>query len=287
MSQKSNGQFPWAMILGFVLAGIVCITGYFIFQNRNRQPKPLKKPPVTIVKKLPVKPPVKGSGKIAIVIDDWGYNKTHCRQIAAFPKPVAIAILPHLAYSLDVLACTKEAGQTPMLHLPLEPYNHHEMFDAGYVLTTEMPITEAKSTLIKILDEMKGVDGVNNHTGSKGSEDEALMTMTLTEIKRRGLFFVDSMTSQKSVGPRVAASLKMRSTKRDVFLDNKNERKAIEAQFSEATKLARENGFVLVIGHDRAMTLLIIAEQMKKLSLQGYEFVTVPDYIRAYDNSRN
>jgi polysaccharide deacetylase 2 family uncharacterized protein YibQ len=127
---------------------------------------------------------------------------------------------------------------------------------------------------------MNGVVGVNNHQGSKGSESEGLMTVVLKELKKRKLFFLDSKTSAKTKGPLVAERLKIRIGVRDVFLDNRNERKAIELEFARGVELARRNGYSLMIGHDRVLTLKIIAEQMKKLKTEGFEFISVAEYIR-------
>jgi hypothetical protein len=134
---------------------------------------------------------------------------------------------------------------------------------------------------------MPGVVGVNNHTGSLGTEDDALMTVVLAELKRRGLFFLDSFTSDKSVCGQVAAKLHMRIGRRDVFLDNRNERAAIEKEFADAARIAKSRGYVLVIGHDRALSLQIIAEQVKKLQALGYQFISVREYIKTYDYPGN
>ncbi len=220
------------------------------------------------------------AGRIAIVIDDWGYNKTHCKQLSQMPGPVGVAILPHLPFSRDVIACAAKAGHEPMLHLPLEPHRRKEMFHDGYVLTTEMGEKSLQRTLVKILQEMNGVVGINNHQGSKGCESESLMTVVLRKARKKKLFFLDSKTSAKTKGSFVAQKLKVRIAVRDVFLDNKNDRKSIEREFARGVDLARHNGYALMIGHDRVLTLKIIAEQMKKLKGEGFEFIGVAEYIR-------
>ncbi|MBF0593913.1 MAG: divergent polysaccharide deacetylase family protein [Candidatus Omnitrophica bacterium] len=298
VSQGKNKSLSPVAIVLWVVVAVVCIQGFFFFQKRlapgetkksqqTTPVKPVKKAPKT----APEKPVVykKGAaplGRIAIVIDDWGYNNSHCKYLDQMTEPAGIAILPGLPYSRDIIQCAAEKGKQPMLHLPLEPHSLKEIYTKGYVLTTQMGAAELKSITVKIMDEMKGVVGVNNHTGSKGSESELVMTTVLSETRKRGLFFVDSVTSDRTVGGQVAAKLKMHIAKRDVFLDNKNERAAIEHQFAEVAQIARINGFALAIGHDRALSLQIIIEQMKKLSEQGYEFVTVPDYIKKNEYPR-
>jgi polysaccharide deacetylase 2 family uncharacterized protein YibQ len=263
----SKASFLKVSVLFVVLILSVAI---LVYLKSRSFPKPVDS---VVVKK-------EALGRITIVIDDWGYNKTHCKQLSQMPGPVGVAILPHLPYSKDIIACAAKAGHEPMLHLPLEPHRRKEMFHNGYVLKTDMGEKSLHQTLVKILNEMNGVVGVNNHQGSKGSESEALMMVVLQELRKRKLFFLDSKTSAKTKGTEAAEKLKMRIAVRDVFLDNRNERKAIEREFARGVALARQNGYVLMIGHDRVLTLKIIAEQMKKLKEQGFEFISVAEYIR-------
>ncbi len=300
--KKSNGSgISLIAIIVWVVLALVCIQGYLFLKNRSGDE--MRKPQVEkpVVKLKPVRqkplPPVKAEpsvrkkgdpvGRIAIVLDDWGYNNSHCKYLSAIPGPVGVAILPGLPYSRDIIQCAHEYNKQPMLHLPLEPHSLKEIYKDGYVLKSDMNSAVLKKTLTKILSEMSGVIGVNNHTGSKGSESELLMTVLLSEVKKRNLFYLDSVTSEKTVSARVAAKLKMRIAKRDVFLDNRNDRDMIERQFAELAKRARTNGYALAIGHDRALTLQILIEQMKKLTSEGYEFISVPEYIKRNEYPRH
>jgi hypothetical protein len=277
-------------IIAWVIVALICIQGYFLIQKHMAKP-PVVKPVVVKPVPKPVKPrpPVKpgAAPRLTIVIDDWGYNSSHCKNLESINAPLGVAVLPNLPYSKTVIDCAKAAGKDPMLHLPIEPHVYRESYSAGYILKTDMPQPAVKKLLAKIFSEMPGVVGVNNHIGSKGTEDPVLMTTVLTEIKRRGLFFVDSLTSEQSVCSSVAKKLKMRIAVRDVFLDNRNERPSIERQFMIAESLAMKNGYALIIGHDRALTLQIIKEQVDKLTKEGVEFIPVKEYIRLYEDPRN
>jgi polysaccharide deacetylase 2 family uncharacterized protein YibQ len=277
-------------IIAWVIVALICIQGYFLIQKKLAKPPVVKpaviKPVPVVVKPKPVvKPGV--APRVSIVIDDWGYNSYHCKVLGSINAPLGIAILPNLPYSKVVIDCAKAAGKDPMLHLPIEPHVYRESYSSDYVLKTDMAPADAKKMLLKIFAEMPGVVGVNNHMGSKGTEDRTLMTMVLEEIKKRKLFFVDSLTSERSVCGEVAKKLKMRIAVRDVFLDNRNERASIEGEFLSAEHLARKNGHVLIIGHDRALTLQIIKEQVDKMTKEGFEFVPVKEYIRLYEDPRN
>lgn len=274
---NKNGM-SWPIVVICILSAVVCIQGYFLFaRKRPAPPAPAAKPVVKAPSRVPES---KVTGRIAIVLDDWGFNNTHCKYFSKFDGPVAAAILPNLRYSQDVLRCVRVNGHEAMLHLPLEPHVNRDVYPRGYILTTEMSQREILKLLRKILDEYPGIAGVNNHMGSKATEDRELMTTVLTELKKRGLFFVDSMTSGKTVGPKVAREIGIPFAKRVVFLDNRNERAAIERSFAEGARIAKERGFALIIGHDRELTLKIVAEQIRKLKQEGYQFLTVSDFIR-------
>ena len=280
-SGKNNGVSWQLALIGGLLAG-VCILGALLFLHLNHEgPGPETVVAKPAVKAVP-KPPVKGkNGRIAIVLDDWGFNRTHCKQIQEFPAPVTVAILPELPYSKDVLQCTRACGKEAIIHLPLEPYVDRDKYPRGYIISTEMSQPEALKILRRYLDELPGVSGVNNHMGSKATEDPKLMTTIMEELKKHGLFFLDSMTSGNSICGDVAARIRIPFTRRSVFLDNRNDRASIEYQFSRAAAIARTKGSALVIGHDRALTLQIVAEQIRKLRAQGFEIISVRDFIKA------
>jgi polysaccharide deacetylase 2 family uncharacterized protein YibQ len=279
---NNKNNTPWPIILLWVVIAIVCIQGFILFTKKTPAPPP-EKPITKPIKKPVVKPPVakSGQGKITIVLDDWGFNRSHCKFLKDVDAPVTPAVLPELQYSRDVIACSIEAGQDPILHLPLEPHNNKDKYPRGYILTTWMSQKEVLKLLKKILGEYPGVIGVNNHMGSKATENKPMMTTIITELKKRGLFFLDSVTSVHSICPEVAQETGIPFARRDVFLDNDNNRASIEHSFEEGIKIAHEKGFALMIGHDRALTLQIVTEQIRKYKALGYEFISLKDYIKA------
>jgi polysaccharide deacetylase 2 family uncharacterized protein YibQ len=124
------------------------------------------------------------------------------------------------------------------------------------------------------------IDGVSNHMGSEATEDAALMTVLLGELKKRNLFFLDSKTSEKSTAERVTRKLQVRYAERDVFLDNSNEEAYIKGQLMEAKDLAIRAGRAIAIGHDRKNTAKVLSEMMPKLAREGIKFVYVSELAR-------
>jgi hypothetical protein len=86
-----------------------------------------------------------------------------------------------------------------------------------------------------------------------GFEDK--VRVVLEELKKRGLYFLDSRTSPKSRGYRVGRALAMRSDKRDVFLDNKQEVDSTESQLRKLIRIAKTEGSAVGICHPYPSTV--------------------------------
>lgn len=270
-------------LLIFVLLIIVIVETYLLFQQPPPTKKPfIKKPKKEVVEKIEKKEIEKPiAGQIAIIIDDWGYNIQDCEYLQKIPSPLSVSILPKLPHSADIATCAHAHHKEVMLHLPLEPHEVFENYPTDYLITTKMNKEKINEILNENLDSIPFVRGVNNHTGSKATENRRVMSIIFTTLKKRGLFFVDSLVTPDSVCREVAQKFKIPFATRDVFLDNENNRAYIENQFAELAQEAKRKGFAIAIGHDRPLTLQIIKEQTGLLENQGFKFVTVKELIKS------
>jgi len=281
---------PAVIILLLLAAGVF----FFLMKSRQHTTVPqVKKPQIEkVVKPAPAKvipvavPAVKkypvGKGeKIAFILDDWGYTMRNCKYLQEIKAPLAVAILPNLRYSDKIAQCASGSGKTVMLHLPLEPYQNNDKYPDNYLITTTMKPAQVVKLLEDTLGKMPLVQGVNNHMGSKATEDKALMQVIFKHLKKHGLFFVDSMTSpHHSVCGELADRMDLAFAQRDVFLDNINTRVEIKKQMVLLAEKARKKGYAVAIGHDRELTLKVLAEEIPVLQAQGFEIVSVKTLVR-------
>ena len=220
------------------------------------------------------------AGKIAFIIDDWGYAMHNCKFLKEITAPLAVAVLPNLRYTDDIMKCADVYGKDVMLHLPLEPYANGDHYPDNYLITTAMKPSKVIAMVDGTLVKMPLVQGVNNHMGSKATEDRELMKIIFKRLKKRGLFFVDSMTAHHSICGELAREMGMPFASRDVFLDNINTREAIKKQIMELAKRARKKGYAVAIGHDRALTMQVLKEEIQTLEDQGFEIVRVKTLLK-------
>ncbi len=254
-----------SQILIVVLCALVVIQSVFIADLLKKQIKPVVK-----IKKA----------KVAIVLDDWGYNLKHIDFIKESKFPVTISILPFLPYSKQISEEAEKNNLEIIVHLPLEPQNWRKVNVEKKVILTLMK----KDEILKILsDSLKSVPyakGISNHMGSKATEDKNLMSVIFGELKKRRLYFLDSFVTPKTVCEDLAADMNVKFAQRTIFLDNEADSEYINGQLMSLLDYASRYGDAIGIGHDRDMTLKVIRNFLPKINKEKYEIVFVSDLVR-------
>ncbi|MDP2912788.1 MAG: divergent polysaccharide deacetylase family protein [Candidatus Omnitrophota bacterium] len=217
--------------------------------------------------------------KIAIVIDDFGYNKNNIEELFGINIPVTLSVLPGLRYSSEIALLSRSRGCEVILHLPLEARNK-EVREEADTIKTGMSEEDVAKTLDKAMASVPGLSGVSNHMGSKATEDKALMSIVFKRLKSRGLYFFDSLTSDRSVCRQVAGSIGLRYARRDIFLDNSNAPAGIEKELLSLRKRALRYGRAIAICHDRKNTITALAKAMPDMARNGIEFVPLSEMVR-------
>ena len=156
-------------------------------------------------------------------------------------------------------------GLVVMLHLPMQPAHWPEIDPGPGALLVSMKRAEIEQRVRAALDAVPFIQGVNNHMGSRFTEDRERMGWTLAEIKRRDLFFLDSRTSTRSQAYAEARRLNMPSASRSIFLDNIQEPEAIRIQLRKLVAKARHKGRAIGIGHPYAITCQVLKSEYNNL----------------------
>ncbi len=205
---------------------------------------------------LPMTPlPPKTKARLAIVIDDLGQSAAYASDLARLGFPVGFAIWPLASQSERVAAIAARTGNDVLLHQPMEPRGYPEDDPGRGALFTSMDEAAIRKVLIENLAHFPEAVGVNNHMGSRFTEDRQAMRAVFGELRARGLFYLDSVTTAASVGHAEAARLGIPALRRDVFLDNVADADAILMQLRKAERLAIRNGQAVAIGHPYPETL--------------------------------
>jgi len=217
--------------------------------------------------------------KVAIVIDDFGYDGRLARRFLQIDAPLSFSVLPNGTFSKSIARRVRQADRELLLHLPMEPKGYPEVNPGIGALLTEMTDMELVAVLRKNLDALPYVKGVNNHMGSKFCENKGKLRPIMRELKSRGLFFVDSRTTSGTQAYRVAQEEEVPSAERNVFLDNIQSPQAVRRQLKRLIQLAKLKGQAIGIAHPHEVTLKVLKEDIPKLSSSGVELVPVSQLV--------
>lgn len=221
----------------------------------------------------------KYSGKLAVIVDDCGYDMSSVRTLLNTGLPLNFAVLPYKPYSSDVLEMIKSDGRVAMLHLPMEPVDRSAMSEGSSTICTDMSKDKILELTRKAINSLPGVSGVNNHQGSKATADSATMTTVLQELRNQDLFFVDSRTSSKSVARDKAVAMGVPTARNDIFLDNSSDVQAIRKQIYKAMDIAEKNGSAIAICHARPNTAKAWSMYVEEIKNTGIELVPITDLL--------
>src|SRR5262249_26215129 len=197
----------------------------------------------------PTARPASSEPRLAIVIDDLGNELAHARRIAAWPEPVSGAVLPGLAHSDASARALSDGGKQVLLHLPMEPQGFPRVRPGPGVILRAQTDAEITRTLEDDLATVPGAAGVNNHMGSAATADPRVMRAVARALSHRGLFFLDSRTTDATVAERTAEEESVPATRRRVFLDDVATEAAVRERLDEAVGRAQAEGSAVAIGH--------------------------------------
>lgn len=205
------------------------------------------------------------AAELAIVIDDVGYSLERTDRVIALPGPLTLAILPFAPNAAEAARRAASAGKEVIVHQPMEPIPASHVHNVDGTLTLNMTAERFSTLVAKAINAVPHAIGVNNHTGSLLTQYAEPMNLLMEEISRRGLFFLDSRTTDKTVALSVAQQWRVPSIQRDVFLDHVATASAIRAEFQRAVAIARDKGHAVLIAHPYGVSLRFLESALRDL----------------------
>ncbi len=223
---------------------------------------------------------------IAIVIDDMGLNKKWSTKAENLPAPITLSYLPYAENLPERTKKARQSGHELMLHMPMEASGHHANYDSS-TLMTSLTKTELLHNLQQNLDRFDGYVGINNHMGSKMSEDKESLSLIMQELKKRGLLYLDSRTTALSLGESTAREYGLPTTRRDVFLDHEATSEFVAESLQKLEMRAIKNGTAIAIGHPKDVTITALKQWIPEMQKKGFRIVPVSEIVkrRIYDDS--
>ncbi|MCZ6679236.1 MAG: divergent polysaccharide deacetylase family protein [Candidatus Poribacteria bacterium] len=218
--------------------------------------------------------------QIAIIIDDFGYQQKAADLFMALNVPLTFAILPNLSLSTQLAVQAKQQGYEVMLHLPMEPHNAYVNNPGELAIWTYMTQEKIRQMVNEAVDSVPGSVGVNNHMGSKATENSGVMQVLMETLKGQDLFFIDSFTSRNSIAYRTAKAYHIPTARNQVFLDNSKDLNDIKKQIRQLARIAMGRGVAIGIGHAHTNMARALRESLPMLQTEGIQLVFASQVVR-------
>jgi len=213
--------------------------------------------------------------RIAVIVTGLGLAREATQgAIQYLPAAVTLAFDPYASGLQEWVALARKLGHEVLLSLPLEAAEF-PVRDAGpRALVTAIGPGDNLNRLNYLLSRMSGYVGIVTAMGSQFTVEDVQMGPMLDAIGRRGLLYVDSGTSRKSVGPAMAKQIGMPRALADMQIDQIPSRAAITKRLTELEDLARKNGAAVAL----AQPLPVTVERLIawSASLEGRDVALAP-----------
>ncbi|HCN25086.1 MAG TPA: divergent polysaccharide deacetylase family protein [Candidatus Marinimicrobia bacterium] len=212
------------------------------------------------------------AGELNIIIDDFGYRNDKVSDgFLSLGANLTFAVIPGHKYSKSFAKKAFKKGYEVIVHMPMESHVSSSG-EEDFILNTDMTSSEIESRMEKVITHLPQAVGMNNHQGSKATENKRVMNVVGSVLKKYGMYFVDSRTTPESIAESMMMSLGVHTTNRDIFLDNEADSYLINKQLDQLISTAQHKGSAIGVGHARPMTLQVLQKRIPELKKAGFEF---------------
>ncbi len=214
--------------------------------------------------------------RIAIVLGGMGLNKRLTEQaIKELPGEVTLAFAPYGKRLQRQINMARRAGHEVMLQLPMEPFGYPAV-DPG---PKTLLVKDAADVTIKNLrwhmSRFSGYIGIINYMGARFTSQGDGIGHVLSDIKKRGLVYLDDGTSKRSIVPSLGQVVNAPVRTTNMIIDNELSFNAITASLTHLEQQAANDGFAIGVGSGLALTIDALSSWARDLSSRNIILVPV------------
>lgn len=290
LRQSIKQTVPWAATIFLVL---LLLAGSYMMLNwpevstqpsvttehHQLPPQPETVPPAEELEQPDIEQVLRP--KVAIIMDDLGVSALTAQQALAIPIPMALAIIPGLADSQEIMHLAHQQQRETLIHIPMEPISYPRNNPGPLGLFIQQTPEQIADKIKHMIKKHPYVIGGNNHMGSAFTQHADKMEPVLVAMKQAGLFFIDSLTSANSVAYNEAQRLGLDSAIRDVFLDNVRDVEEIGVQLQRLVSLAHKNGSAIAICHPYPQTITALNQFSQQAEQLGVDVVPISQLVHS------
>ena len=224
------------------------------------------------------------AGRIAIVIDDFGYQDQNLiLSFCELPQPITFSIFPGEKHTAWIAQQAIEKNHGVIVHLPMEPIGYPARDPGANAILSDYAPEKIAELTQDAFASVPNAKGMNNHMGSRVTQNFEAMKAVLRVVKRWNFFFIDSVTSPQSVAYAIARDMGIPSGRNAMFLDIVEDEDAVVKRLYSLATRARHEGTAIGIGHAKPNTLHALQRMLPELTEQGFVFVLAEEAVHTSD----
>lgn len=284
MERERSGRWHRLGILmfGAFLAGLLTVGALFLLPGQVDAPSPVSPPaapaPARAVTAVPP-PAAPLLPRLAIVVDDLGYEPSRDAEWLKIPERITVAVIPFGPSSRKVAESARAKGWGVILHVPMEPEAPASDRTERFRIRRGMSPDEMESLLARMAEELPQATGASNYMGSAVTADPRAMDAYVSALKKRGFFLLDTLTTSKSVAVEAARRAGVPAARRDAFLDAAMSSEEMRRQWRRSVSIAREKGAAILVCRGRTESLRVMLELLPRLKQEQVQAVTLEELL--------
>jgi len=215
---------------------------------------------------------------IAIVIDDFGdISDDLLNGFLSLDREVCFAIFPDAPQSVSTMQKANSQGRETLIHIPMEPLNYPVVNPGKNAILVTMNEAEIERRVHKFATDMSLCIGANNHMGSLATTDESIMQPVMSTLKKHGMYFLDSRTSNVSVAYQVAQKSHIPAYRNDIFLDTPNlSEDNLRSKIAQIVEMSNSKTNLIAITHCHSIKHLeYLRKFISLIKAAGFEIIPV------------
>lgn len=219
--------------------------------------------------------------RVAVIVSGLGLSGAATEAaIQRLPGPITLGFAPYAKGLPQWIALARAAGHEVLLDLPMEPVNFPTDDPGPRALMTNLTASQNQERLHWLLGRVTGYVGVVNRMGSRFTTSEPHVRPVLQELQQRGLLFIDSRSSLRSIAARMAREIGLPNAVNNRFIDAEASRDAIDMRLQEMERIAKSTGRAVGIASPFPVTINRLAQWAQSLDGKGLILAPVSALVR-------
>jgi uncharacterized protein len=221
------------------------------------------------------------TAKMAILVQDFGFeaNQTTIEYLS-FTEPLTVSLVPAKRLSAWTARIANEYRKEIVLLLPMEPMPRALQRQTEKVILLHSSEQNIRSTLTWATQSIPYYAGFSSYYGSEVLQDSRIMSIVLSDIRKRQSYFIDTRITRKSVVRAVAEKTGVPWCGIDGQIGENTDPSRLRDTLRHFGMIAQKTGSVLVGAAPTLQFIRALREELPVLKQNGIRMVYVSEVLR-------